>query len=157
MHITGGMIALLVGPSQFWTGFRVRFARLHRFTGFVFLAAVAVGSIGAYHLAYSTTFGRGFGFALAAMATAWVTTTGVAYYAILKRRIQIHKEWMALAYVVTFSFVTFRIFEDYDPTCRLQPADVRAVSIAWASVTVPLFITLVVQQLWRMRSSSTAT
>jgi len=61
----------------------------------------------------------GLGFALAAMATAWVTTTGVAYYAILKRRIQIHKEWMARAYVVTFSFVTFRLFNDYGPTSRL--------------------------------------
>jgi hypothetical protein len=151
------MVALLVGPSQFWTGFRVRFARLHRFTGFVFLGAVAVGSIGAYHMAYSTTFGWGFGFALAAMATAWVTTTGVAYYAILKRRIQIHKEWMARAYVVTFSFVTFRLFNDYGPTSRLLPADMLGVTVAWASFTIPLFITIVVQQLWRMRTSSTDT
>jgi Predicted membrane protein (DUF2306) len=157
MHITGGTVALLVGPSQFWTGFRVRFARLHRLTGFVFLGAVVVGSIGAYHMAYSTTFGWGFGFALAAMATAWVTTTGVAYYAILKRRIQIHKEWMVRAYVVTFSFVTFRIFNDYGPTSRLLPADILGVTVAWGSFTIPLFITIVVQQLWRMRSSSGAT
>jgi hypothetical protein len=157
MHITGGMVALLVGPSQFWTGFRTRFRRLHRFFGFVFLGAVTVGSIGAYYMAYNTTFGWGFGFALGFMATAWVTTTGVAYYAILKRRIQIHKIWMARAYVVTFSFVTFRIFSDYGPTSRVQPADMRGVTIAWASVTIPLLITIIAQQLWQMRSSSSAT
>jgi hypothetical protein len=64
---------------------------------------------------------------------------------------------MARAYVVTFSFVTFRIFGDYGPTSRLLPADIRGVTIAWASVTVPLFITIVAQQLWRMHSSSSAT
>src|SRR5690242_8642251 len=36
MHMTGGMVALLTGPWQFWTGFRVRYARLHRWTGRVF-------------------------------------------------------------------------------------------------------------------------
>jgi hypothetical protein len=30
MHITGGMVALLTGPFQFWTGFRMRYVNLHR-------------------------------------------------------------------------------------------------------------------------------
>jgi hypothetical protein len=30
MHITGGMVALLIGSWQFWTGFRLRYAPLHR-------------------------------------------------------------------------------------------------------------------------------
>jgi len=57
MHMTGGMVALLTGPWQFWTGFRMRYARLHRWTGRLFLLGVAVGSIGAFHMAIVTTFG----------------------------------------------------------------------------------------------------
>jgi len=30
MHMTGGMVALLTGPWQFWSGFRARYVRLHR-------------------------------------------------------------------------------------------------------------------------------
>jgi hypothetical protein len=36
MHMTGGMVALLTGPWQFWTGFRSRYARVHRWTGRAF-------------------------------------------------------------------------------------------------------------------------
>jgi len=37
MHLTGGMTVLFIGPWQFWTGFRSRYARLHRWTGRLFL------------------------------------------------------------------------------------------------------------------------
>jgi len=94
MHMTGGMVALLAGPWQFWTGFRVRYARLHRWTGRIFLCGVAIGCLGAVRMAIATTFGWSWGFALATLAAAWATTAGMAYYAILKRQIEIHKEWM---------------------------------------------------------------
>jgi uncharacterized membrane protein YozB (DUF420 family) len=156
MHMTGGMVALLAGPWQFWTGFRARFFRLHRWTGRLFLCGVAIGSIGAYRMAIGTTFGWAFGFALAMLATAWATTAGMAYYAIRKRRIQIHKEWMVRAYVVTFAFVTFRILNDFGPTSHLQPPVDRIVTIAWVSWVLPLLIAEVIMQLRRMRSTVTS-
>src|SRR5438445_7880104 len=33
LHISGAMLALLMGPFQFWTGFRARHGQLHRWTG----------------------------------------------------------------------------------------------------------------------------
>src|SRR5579862_3961664 len=156
MHITAGMLALLTGPWQFWTGFRARYARLHRWTGRLFLCGVAVGSIGAFRLGVVSTGGWAFGFALIALAIAWVTTAGMAYYAILQRRIQIHKEWMVRAYVVTFGFVIFRVLNDYGPTSHLQPAADRAVTAAWACWVLPLLATEVILQLRRMRSPAAA-
>jgi uncharacterized membrane protein len=156
MHITGGMVALLTGPWQFWTGFRSRYATLHRWTGRLFLAGVALGSVSAYYMAINTAFGWAFGFSLVGLATAWVTTTGMAYYAILKRRIPIHKEWMVRAYVVTFAFVTFRLLNDYGPTSHLLPASDRAVTIGWACWALPLLFTEVVLQLRRMRSQASS-
>jgi predicted membrane protein DUF2306 len=153
MHMTGGMVALLSGPWQFWTGFRARYARLHRWTGRIFLGGVAVGSMGAFRMAIATTFGWAFGFALLALATAWITTAGMAYYAILKRRIPIHKEWMVRAYVVTFAFVTFRVLNDYGPTSHLQPPDHRVITIGWASWVLPLLVVEVILQVRRMRAA----
>ena len=156
MHMTGGMVALLTGPWQFWTGFRMRYARLHRLTGRIFLCGVAVGSIGAYRMAIATTFGWAFGFALLALATAWVTTAGMAFYAILKGQVQIHKEWMVRAYVVTFAFVTFRVLNDYYPGPRLQPDNDRAITVGWVCWALPLLFTELILQLRRMRSTTAA-
>ena len=122
----------------------------------MFLGAVAVGAVGAYQMAMATTFGWALGFSLLSLATAWVTTAGMAYYAIRKGRIQIHKEWMVRAYVVTFAFVTFRILNDYGPTSRLQPDSDRTVTIGWACWVLPLLVTEVVLQLRGMRSSATS-
>jgi hypothetical protein len=153
MHISGGMTALLTGPWQFWTGFRMRYAQLHRWTGRVFLCGVAVGSIGAFRLVFGTTFGWAFGVGLFGLALSWVTTAGMAYYAILHGRVAIHKEWMVRAYVVTFAFVTFRIITDYGPTSHLKPEADLAVTAAWASWVFPLLVTEVILQLRRMHTA----
>lgn len=39
----------------------------------------------------------------------------MAVYCIRKRNIQLHKQWMIRSYILTFAFVTFRIFTDYLP------------------------------------------
>ena len=122
--------------------------------GRFFLGAVAVGSVGAYHMAVYSSFGWAFGFSLLAMATAWFTTAAMAYYAIRKRKIQIHKEWMVRAYVVTFAFVTFRILSDYSFMRHLLPESDRALTISWSSWVLPLLVTEVVLQLRRMRSGA---
>jgi uncharacterized membrane protein YozB (DUF420 family) len=156
-HVTAGMVALLAGPWQFWTGFRARFARLHRWTGRIFLCAVAVGCVAAIRMAFATTFGWAFGFALVILAVAWATTSGMAYYAILKRQVAIHKEWMARAYVTTFAFVTFRVLNDYYPGARLQPYNDRMVTFIWLSWVLPLLVLEVILQLRRMRRPAQST
>lgn len=88
---------------------------------------------------------------LVGLATAWVTTAGMAYYAILQGHVQTHKEWMIRAYVVTFAFVTFRLINDYGPTSRLQPDNDRVLTLIWLCWAVPLLIAEVVLQLRRMR------
>ncbi|HTT18035.1 MAG TPA: DUF2306 domain-containing protein [Candidatus Sulfotelmatobacter sp.] len=149
-HITGGMVALLTGPFQFWTGFRMRYANLHRWTGRIFLGGVAVGSVGAYRMAISTTFGWAFGFALLGLATAWFTSAAMALYAILRRQIQVHKEWMVRTYVVTFAFVIFRVLNDYYPGARLQPDGDRGVAMAWACWVIPVLFLEIILQLRKM-------
>jgi uncharacterized membrane protein YozB (DUF420 family) len=156
MHVTGGMVALLTGPFQFWTGFRMRYARLHRWTGRIFLGGVALGSVAAYRMAIVTTFGWAFGLALLALASAWFTSAAMALYAILKRQVQVHKEWMVRTYVITFAFVTFRVLNDYYPGARLQPPGDRAVALGWACWVFPLMFTEIILQLRRMRSRATA-
>jgi len=65
------------------------------------------------------------------LAAAWASTTAMAYYAIRRGLVEIHKEWMVRAYVVTFAFVTFRVFSDW-PTSHLKPPGDLAITLAWA-------------------------
>lgn len=150
MHITCGMVAVLTGPWQFSTRLRRRYLTLHRLTGRVYLIAVAGGALAAFQLAFTTTDGWAWGFGVAMLGVAWVTTSGMAYYAILRRQIPIHKEWMVRSYVVTFAFVTFRILHDFGPTSRLQPESDRTVAAIWACWAIPLLFTEVILQLRRM-------
>lgn len=155
LHISGGMVALLTGPWQFFTGLTGKRMNVHRYTGRIFLGGVTAGVIGATYLAVTTTFGWAFGFGLLGLAAAWASTSAMAYYAIRKKLVEIHKEWMIRAYIVTFAFVTFRVFNDYGPTSHLKPAGDLAITMTWACWVVPLFITELILQ-WRRVTKAAA-
>lgn len=153
LHITGGMLAVLSGPWQFWTGLRRKHIQVHRWTGRLFLLGVAMGVTGATYLGL-TTAPWAWGFALLMLALAWVSTAAMALYFILRGQVQVHKEWMIRAYVVTFAFVTFRILNDYGPTSHLEPATDRIITLGWVSWTIPLLIAEIILQFRRTRKTA---
>jgi hypothetical protein len=149
-HLFGGTIALFAGPLQFWTGLRRVYPRFHRWTGRVFLLGVSIGVCGAIYLAFTTTYGWAYGAGLLGLATAWVATTGTAYYAIRSGDIQTHKTWMIRAYTVTFAFVMARVFDDWLPLP--QPGEnIRYVNDIWLSWAIPLLAVVVIQSALEVR------
>jgi uncharacterized membrane protein len=151
VHITCGMTAVLIGPWQFSRWLRQRYLRLHRVMGRVYLIAIALGAIAASYLAITTADGLQWSFGLLALVVAWVTTAGMAFYAIRQRQIQVHQEWMVRSYIVTFAFVTFRFLYDTPLLARLGPPKERAISDIWACWALPLLAAEVIIQLRRMR------
>lgn len=93
VHISGGVVALVCGTLQMWTGLRQKAMTFHRWTGRVYLVGVAVGIIGAFLMTRDTT-PRVFGVGLMGLATAWLLTTGVAWAAIMRGQVALHKEWV---------------------------------------------------------------
>ena len=144
LHISGGIVAILTGPAQLWLGLADRGMAWHRRMGIVYVSAVALGALGGYYMAFNTDFGWLFGLSLGGLATAWVTTTAMAYLAIRKSLIEQHKEWMIRSYVTTFAFVIFRV---------LQPAlqnvgtvTEQLAAAGWLCWTLPLLTTEIVLQ-----------
>lgn len=156
LHINGGTLALLTGPMQFWTGLRRRNLTFHRWTGRLFLVGVAMGVTGSVGLGVTTTNGWAFEAALMGLALAWATTATMAYLSIRKRLVDVHKQWMIRAYVVTFAFVTFRFLQEYSPLSRLRPENDRDITIAWVCWVVPLAVTEVVFHLRQIKAALTA-
>ena len=143
-HITMGMVAILTGPVQLWLGISDRYPALHRKVGLVYMAAVALGAVAGYYLAFNTSGGVVFGSGLAGLATAWLATTGMAFLAIKRHLYEQHKEWMIRSYVVTFAFVIFRAFDTLIGS-RMPLLDHIGIS-AWFCWSVPLLLNEVVLQ-----------
>ena len=80
------------------------------------LTAVVIGALGGYYLAFTQTdFGLAYASGLVMLATAWLITTGMAYLAITRGLIQLHREWMIRSAVVTMAFVFFRLGDELGP------------------------------------------
>jgi len=156
LHVSGGLLALVVGPWQFWTGLRRRVPRIHRWTGRLFIVGVAVGVTGAAYLAVTTTYGWPWGVGVGGLAVAWASCTVMAFYAIRRGEIATHREWMIRTYVVTFAFVTDRVLDYGLPPSDIQPEPDRMVTDIWLSWVVPLFATIIIQSLVAMHRNSAA-
>jgi len=141
VHIVGGTIALLSGPIQLWLGIADRRIDLHRKLGIVYLAGVAIGASGAFWLAAHPSFGWVYGAGLGSMAIAQVVTTALAFAAIKRSLIDQHKEWMIRSYVVTFSFVTYRLFGLAIGPLQLGTYAELNIALAWGSWALPLLFT----------------
>jgi uncharacterized membrane protein len=146
-HISGGLLALAIGPFQFSKAFRNKFMTTHRWLGRIYLTAILIGTISSTYLAWTSAIRVNFSwaFGLQGLAFAWIVTATMAYISVMKGRIVQHKEWMIRSYVVTFAFVTFRWLVGLTIVKNLMPEfEERGPTIIWFSWTIPLLIAEIV-------------
>ncbi|HEX4505529.1 MAG TPA: DUF2306 domain-containing protein [Alphaproteobacteria bacterium] len=151
-HLAGGAIAILAGVGQLWLGLTDRTAGLHRPLGRIYVAAVAVGAVGGLYLALTAGGGFAYQAGLSGLAVAWVVTTGMAVLAIHHRALHQHREWMIRSYIVTFAFITFRIFENLLLNLKVAPPGQVSAFMAFACWAVPLLLAEPLIQFRKIRS-----
>ncbi|HXG17556.1 MAG TPA: DUF2306 domain-containing protein [Methylomirabilota bacterium] len=152
IHIAGSSVAIVTGPVQLWLG-ETRWALAwHRTLGAAYLLGVTVGCLGGYYLALTTRdYGWVYASGLFGLAVAWTITTGMAYWAIRRRLIDQHREWMIRSYVVTLAFVFGRLFEEVAVYLGVSDfSDVEKATV-WLSWAVPLLLTEPFLQLRKFR------
>lgn len=140
-HVSGGLVALLVGVFQLWSGLNAQVMSTHPVSGRIYLAAVLVGSLAGMVLSVtSALYGFAWGVGVFSLALAWLATTGMALVCIKRRNIKAHRQWMIRSYIVTFAFVLFRITTDYVPAEALWGVSLADMSTAmiWAVWALPL-------------------
>jgi uncharacterized membrane protein YozB (DUF420 family) len=138
-HVSTGIIALLVGPVQFWLGWKKKFLT-HKKLGLVYLISIAFSSLSAFYLAFTTDVSWIFGMGLGGLGVAWVLTTGFAFLAINKRKIVLHREWMTRSYIVTMGFVFFRLFVGVTSALEVGTLFERLETASWFCWAYPLLI-----------------
>lgn len=146
-HIACGLVAMIIGPLQFWKSFRATYMKAHRILGRVYLIAILIGTLSATNLAWTSGYKISFSwaFGLQGLAFAWISTALMAYVSVRNGRIVQHKEWMIRSYVVTLGFFFFRILNNADFVKSLMPEFTeRGVTIIWFCWAIPLLITEIV-------------
>ena len=154
-HLLGGITALIAGLVQLWLGLTQRVGRLHRALGKVYVIAITVGSAGGFYLVFTLSGQIAYRSGLFFLNIAWLVTTGMALYAIHRRRLEQHREWMLRSYTVTFAFVSYRLGEaivrHYITLPDTPEADDIAIMMAWACWAVPLLLAEPLIQLRNLR------
>jgi hypothetical protein len=128
VHASFAGIALLIGPFPIAEGFRIRWRRLHRTLGWVYIAAVAIAAGAAGVLAPQTKPIAGLGFFT--LAILWLIATGTALRTAIQHRFQDRRRWMLRSYALTAAATTLRILLPASAVMDL-PAGPSYRAIAW--------------------------
>lgn len=110
IHVMGGIVAIVVGPWQFFKKFRERSWWRHRLLGRIYVYAILIASpLGFYTALFANEgFWSQAGFAM--LAVAWFITTYIGYRFIRRKNQYQHERWMIRSFAVTFAAVSFRFW-----------------------------------------------
>jgi hypothetical protein len=141
-HITAGGGALLLGSIQFWEKLRTYSWRLHRIIGTLYLLAVLISSICAVILAFTTAYkvNWAYAFSLQVWVSVWISATFIAYYAAIKKRFKLHKQWMVRSYIVTLAFIISGLALKLPVVQKLGSFAEISPSFFWMGWAVPLYM-----------------
>ncbi len=148
LHIATGMVALIVGFVQIWLGMTGNTRRLHRQLGWVYVLTVAISVVAAIAMVLRISGYFAYASGLFANAIVWALATGMAIWAIRRRRIELHRDWMIRSFLMAFAFTLARLML---PAFRAvvdvpkAPIDEIQATTAWACWVVPLIVFEVVK------------
>ena len=130
-HITGGVVAMLIGPWQFVSRLRDRYLNLHRWMGRVYLIAVLIGSTAGMAMATVSIGGLATHTGFGMLAGLWFLTGAMAYRRIRRGDLVGHKQWMIRNYSLTFAAVTLRLWLPFFAgVVRIAPMDAY-ITVSW--------------------------
>ena len=148
-HIAGASAALLLGPFQFWKSLRNRFLTYHRTAGKIFIIGSLIAAVCAFrlNLMYDCKPCR---ISLGILAVLWLFTTAAAWWAIKRKNIIAHKQFMTRSYTAALAFVFIRLFplvgyKKVFPFLETQME--RRTSAEWLCWVVP-FIVIEIYMIW---------
>jgi hypothetical protein len=145
-HITAGGGSLILGLLQFWPTLRNYSWKAHRIIGTLYLLAVLVSSLCAVILAFTTAkeVNWAYAFSLQVWVSVWISATCIAYYAAIKKKFVLHRQWMVRSYLVTLAFIISGLALKLPLIKSLGSFADISPSLFWLGWAVPLYIYQVV-------------
>jgi uncharacterized membrane protein len=155
VHGVVAACALFLGPMQFSDRLRLRYTKLHRVVGRVYVAGVLIGSpIGAFiQYRFDEQVGMSRSFTIATMVDGllWMLTTVIALAFALKGKIQQHRQWMTRSYAVAIVFLEVRVISGLGGWHSFAITE----TVLWVCLALSLLLADIAihwQDLWSARS-----
>jgi uncharacterized membrane protein len=156
VHITGGLIALAVGPFQFLEKFRAKHLKLHRLLGKIYVTAIlCLGGPAGFFMAFFANGGPWADLGFIFMAFCWIGTTWLGLRAIMKKDLMNHIRWMIRSYALCFAAVTLRILTPMLSLVFHIKLAYILIAVAWLSWMINLAVAeLIIFLKYRKRTPS---
>ncbi|SEL47138.1 Predicted membrane protein [Pseudoxanthomonas sp. GM95] len=154
LHLAGGAVMLVLGPLQFFSQWRGRALRWHRWAGRVYLIAMLVAFIGACGLIATSPAPLSIRLAFSMTAAMLLTTALMGFIAIRRRRVPVHQRWMMRNYVVALAPAIFRLSLPAAIALGQVPTPALIATLLWMSWLVPLLMFESVRWWLRVRAGA---
>lgn len=140
-HISAGILALLLGPAQFWPAWRARMLVYHRWAGRAYILAVTLSGTSALYLARFVSADEGgavTGVSMGFLAVIWIAATTRGWRLAVARRFDLHREWMFRSYLLTLVFISLRWPLSLPWIQQIEAQDRVVPVVVWTAALVPL-------------------
>lgn len=140
-HGIAGAIAIFLAISQFSTRLRTRHITVHRTFGRIYVGLVAIAAplgVIIQYLNERTGDPRSFTIAAAVDACLWLLATGMAFWCIRGRRIELHRQWMTRSFAMAIVFLEVRVILGVSGWEALGVAAVETVVWTCVALAYPL-------------------
>ncbi len=154
-HGIAGACAMLLVPLQFSERLRKRYTAAHRVIGRIYVAgALMLAPLGAYIQDRSEASGYPREFTVLAIVDAVLltSTTLVAFFFAVRRRITLHRQWMTRSYAVALVFFESRLLDGLTGLTSVE----ASMTIIWSCLAFSLLFAEVVNSFDDIRTAVAA-
>jgi len=153
VHGVAGGSALILAPMQFSDRLRMRFTKLHRVAGRIYVTgALILAPMGAYIQYMDEGMGlgpRSFTVETIIQASLLIITTAIGLAFAMKRMIPQHRQWMTRSYAAALTFFEIRLILgvmgwDNDP--------VLVETVVWSCTASAILLGDIANQIYELRS-----
>ena len=108
IHISGGLLGMLLGPFQFISSWRKRFPKLHRWLGTAYFVGIFSSGLAGVIIAPFAMGGGIVQTGFFVLGLVWLSVTGMGLRTLLRGQYQAHGQWMIRSYALTFAAIPQR-------------------------------------------------
>lgn len=108
IHISGGLVGMLIGPFQFISSWRRKYPKLHRWLGTAYFIGIFSSGLAGLCIAPFAMGGSVAQTGFFVLGLVWLYVTGMGLRSLLNGQFQAHGEWMIRSYALTFATIPQR-------------------------------------------------
>lgn len=108
IHISGGLVGMLIGPFQFISSWRRKYPKLHRWLGTAYFAGIFSSGLAGLCIAPFAMGGAVSQTGFFVLGLVWLYVTGMGLWSLLNGQFQAHGQWMIRSYALTFATIPQR-------------------------------------------------